>query len=261
MTLKSLSAITSFFFVVKGFKMAEKNSLSCPDLDLPTEADKNSLPEVSVKKRKKKSKNYTQKQVVQVKHKDRRRVARHGFCQIVNQNKFLLVRCGMRVFRIHFLKMIFSEEEMTTLAKALETSPYCWQERDDKRGDRLTLITGTWNARGLFRAGLDPVYKAGLAGKMVEIQQNLNPLLKTLGEKITEIIKWKRPDVFNLLCKYNAMTADFGIFPLFMAPRGQCGLHNDSNDFISVIVGIRTPKKGFLLSFILFLVCEIEIFF
>jgi hypothetical protein len=224
--------------------MVEKNSTSWLEPIHPLEVEKNSPPDEvpsslsnTGKKKRGRSKNYTPKQEVRVKHKDRRRVARHGFCNIINQNKLLLVRCGQRVFRCHMIKSLFSGVEMERLAALMDSCAH-WEERDDVRGDRLTLITGLWNARGLSRSGIDPIHLAGLAGKQEQIKRDLHPLLVTLGEKITRLIQWKRPDIYDLLLKHKATKAEFGLFHLFMAPRGSCGLHKDRNDFLSVVVGV-----------------------
>jgi hypothetical protein len=77
----------------------------------------------------------------------------------------------------------------------------------------------------------------------------LNGLLKRMGQKLTEVIRRKRPDVFQVLSENSLLESDFGIFPLFMSPRGGCGIHNDPNDFLSVVVGVSSPTKAGLIYF------------
>jgi hypothetical protein len=228
------------------------SSPSLLGLDLPQAVEKNSLLEGRKRKRKK-SKNSTPKQEIVIKEKDRR--TRSDCCRIVNRNKLLLARCGKKVFKAHFIKKFYSEIEMDHLLQVMDRSGY-WEDRIDCRGDRQTLITGTWNAQGLSRAGIDPLHPAGKGGQeeLMNGKGELNTLLAALGERLTNLIMVKRPDVYELLLDYKATQADFGIFSLFMAPRGSCGMHNDRNDVLSVVLGIQTPKKGLFLylSFLLF---------
>jgi hypothetical protein len=77
----------------------------------------------------------------------------------------------------------------------------------------------------------------------------LNELLRKMGRKLTEVIKRKRPDVYQVVCENGLLESDFGIFHLFMSPRGGCGIHNDPNDFLSVVVGVSSPSKAGLIFF------------
>jgi hypothetical protein len=83
---------------------------------------------------------------------------------------------------------------------------------------------------------------------------SLNSLLKKLGRSLTPLIERKRPDIYELLLSHNLLESDYGIFNLFMSPRGGCGVHHDPNDFFSVVVGISTPKEsGFFLCFFFYI--------
>jgi hypothetical protein len=81
----------------------------------------------------------------------------------------------------------------------------------------------------------------------------LNELLRKMGRKLTEVIKKKRPDVYQVVCENGLLESDFGIFHLFMSPRGGCGIHNDPNDFLSVVVGVSSPSKAGLIFFFYFI--------
>jgi hypothetical protein len=133
-----------------------------------------------------------------------------------------------------------------------------WEDRVDVRGDRQTLICGTWNAQAHSRAGLDPLHLAGKGGLLDFINPSLEltGLLKSLGKKLSWVVEKKRPDVYETLLEHCAVDADYGIFHLFMAPRGVCDVHNDRNDFLSICLGVKTPKKGYFYSYFFYLIID-----
>jgi hypothetical protein len=79
-------------------------------------------------------------------------------CKIVNSNLFLLIRYKKyheengKTNSCIFIKKFFEPEEINSLNEMMRNTAY-WESREDCRGNRLTSITGHWNARGRFRPG------------------------------------------------------------------------------------------------------------
>jgi hypothetical protein len=101
------------------------------------------------------------------------------------------------------------------------------------------------NSKNSFDPSKDPFHDAGVGGNAeASSTSQLNILLKKLSKKLLSIVEWKRPDVHGILLRYNILDEDFTFCPLFMCPRGACDMHNDPNDFLSIVVGIQNPKLG-----------------
>jgi hypothetical protein len=227
--------------------MEEKISLSPLNPPIPSFNDEHS----SQLKRKKKpnppSLIKTPKVSISLAVKDKKKHAPASEVYIYNKNVFLFISCGIRkkqLLRAHFVKSFFNKEEIEKLHQVLEQRNY-WEPREDCRGSRLTTIMGQWTARGRNRMGADPIHPAGKGGLAEQTSDGeLNLILEKMGRKVTNLVLRKRGDIDATLREYGQMENGFGIFHLFMAPRGYSDMHNDRNDYISVCVGIQTPKKG-----------------
>jgi hypothetical protein len=246
--------------------MAEQQSSPTPgNTCLPQQAEsQDSLGEVSnlpqlKRKRKSKpkgSKYYTKRVKVTINPKNKKDSLVD--CTIVNKNMYLQVQVKSYVdqtspvSQAFFMKKFFPPEDCTLLNDLMMDCDY-WEPRQDCRGNRLTSITGTWNSRGRFRPGKDELFAAGKGGKAELQEKRLHLLLKKMGQSLSPLIERKRPDIFELLQEHKLLNSDFGIFPLFMSPRGGCGIHNDPNDLLSVVVSISTPSQSGFFSFFFFL--------
>jgi hypothetical protein len=205
-----------------------------------------SLDERSSPLKRKKTNINTPKKEVSILRKDRQKRAEEVYTY--NKNVFISIACGKKedpdLFRAHFVKGFFDEKEISALHKELERSNY-WEPREDVRGSRPTTIVGQWTARGRNRQAADPIHPAGRGGLAEQTSNGaLSLLLEKMGRKLSCLVAKKRGDIDGVLREYNLTELGFGFFHLFMAPRGYCEMHNDRNDFISVCVGINTPKKG-----------------
>jgi hypothetical protein len=172
--------------------------------------------------------------------KSNREYAADGDCRFVSSNFYLEVKCICKVFRAHFLKAIFSESDMLELKEAIYSCPSkYWEIKSDKRGYRRFLYSGFWNAQGQKK-----IYGAGKAGKLELDTQTpiLRSILKRLGEKATELVLLKRPDVYISMKEAGKLDNEFGIFHMFMSPAGGAGMHKDNNDYISCIFKIHQEQ-------------------
>jgi hypothetical protein len=188
-----------------------------------------------------KNKTKTPKQELRILLKNQRKSAVEA--AVFRRNVFLHMRVGNSLRRAHFIKSFLNEEDISALHQALEKCNY-WELREDVRGDRPTTVVGEWTGRGRARHKVDPVHPAGVGGKAeLTSDGSLSLILQRIGEKLSSLIELKRPDVAGVLKEYGLEKSLFGFFHLFMAPRGYCCMHRDSNDFISVCVGINTPPN------------------
>ena len=210
---------------------------------LPLESELCSIPEDNGEKKiKKKHKSpfYTPMKKVTLDAVEKEKVA--DVCQAVNRNMFLRVRSASFVYRCHFVKNVFSTQEMENLLNVMKRCDY-WQARDDARGVRETTITGMWAEQG-HSTPVYPLHPAGVGGKSEECMETLNILLRKLAKILEPIIERKRPDVYEVLREHGLLDLGIGMFHLFMSPIGSCRMHKDKNDFLSVVVGITTPAAG-----------------
>jgi hypothetical protein len=221
--------------------MEEKISLSPLNPPIPSSTDEQS----SHLKRKKNSKIKTPRVEVSLAAGEKKERRKEVY--VYNRNVFLFISCGKRkkkLLRAHFIKSFFEEEQISELHQVLEKCNY-WEPREDVRGSRLTSIVGQWTARGRNRLAADPIHPAGKGGVAEQTSDGrLTLILEKMGRQLSLLVARKRGDIDGTLREYGLVENGFGIFHLFMAPRGYCDMHNDSNDYISVCVGINTPKKG-----------------
>jgi hypothetical protein len=162
--------------------------------------------------------------------------------KVYNQNCFLDVDWAGMSHRAHFLKKVFTVDEMNELLRLLLSCPKkYWEKKPDKRGERRYLYTGHWK-----HMNYDTIYPAGKAGKLEVLQPILKDYLEKLGERATEILKLKRPEVFEALESSGFSLQDFGAFHLFMCPAGYSEMHQDTNDFIAFIflINIEASSGG-----------------
>jgi hypothetical protein len=114
------------------------------------------IPGKNEKKKSSRSRTYTPK-VELVVSKRQQKLCMEG-CKIVNSNLFLLIQYKTyheekaKSNSCFFIKNYFGPEEIDSLNRMMTDCAY-WESREDCRGNRLTSITGQWNARGRFRPG------------------------------------------------------------------------------------------------------------
>jgi len=158
--------------------------------------------------------------------------------------EYIEVGKGNQKFKAHYIRGVFAKHEMQELAQALDESKH-WEHRKDKtRGDKDFFITGRWAAQGHARHGIDHDYPAGKAGKSDQTERNnvkINEILARLSVKASMILRKYRLDIFNVV---DGLDSPYGLFHLFMTPRGVSKMHRDKNDLISLMFLMRKSKNG-----------------
>jgi len=157
----------------------------------------------------------------------------------IKKNKFVEIGDEKKA---HFIKCVFSKEEMSALGSALLESNL-WEYREDKnRGSKPFFINGRWTQRGHARYGVDGSYPAGRAGKSDnEANRRVIDLLQPLAVIASQLLQKYRGDIAEVV---GDMDNPYGLFHLFMTPRGVSKMHRDRNDFISFMFLIQSPGEG-----------------
>jgi hypothetical protein len=136
--------------------MAEPQSSPCcselvPSFEAGPQGPLCEVENISKKLKRKRGKYYTPKEEIIINPKNQKDSLLE--CHIVNKNKFLLVQRksfldqSSKASYYFFIKHFFLEQDMRDLDKMMISCDY-WEPRVDVRGNRLTSITGTWNAKG-----------------------------------------------------------------------------------------------------------------
>jgi hypothetical protein len=172
----------------------------------PSSSDEHS----SQLKRKNQSINTPQKKVtVLIKNKQQRRTKVYTY----NRKVFISISSSQKsdpdLYRAHFVKGFFHEEEISTLHNKLEECDY-WEPREDVRGSRLHTIVGEWTAKGRNRQGADPIHPAGKGGKAEQTSNGaLTLILEKMGRKLTELVARKRGDIDATMREYGLTEIGF----------------------------------------------------
>lgn len=155
------------------------------------------------------------------------------------------VRGGNKL--VHFRKAFFTHQSMHALATAL-TKSYHWKfTHDNTRGPKHFFINGVWTQQGHARPGIDVTYPAGKAGKANDLDnQRVCDLLQPLALSASSLLRKHRPD---LACLVEDIKNPYGLFHLFICPRGLSNMHRDRNDLISFMFLIKSPDD----------ICELEL--
>jgi len=119
----------------------------------------------------------------------------------------------------HYIKIVFTPEEMTCLAITLQASEEWEWRHDTGRGSKPFYITGDWTAQGHCRPRIDKTYPAGQAGKTEHRTGiGLTEFLQPYAQTASALLRKHRPDVLPFL--EDLEKNKFGDFHLFMSPQG-----------------------------------------
>jgi hypothetical protein len=157
---------------------------------------------------------------------------------------FLDTDTGQPVGNAVYLKAFFTSEECADFTDHITRDDKMWQYREDhNRGPKDFLITGVWTAQGQVSYGKGKSYAAGVAGKLVASDpalKSFNDPMADWGCRLFALLERFRPDVVSLLSQLPPEEKPIGGFPLFMATRGIALMHRDRNDYLSILVLLKT---------------------
>ena len=116
------------------------------------------------------------------------------------------------------------------------------EDRWEIRGEKTYKMCGLWNELGKIVPERDCIHLCGKGGKH-GVSKELNDQLIDLGNAASDMLRYYRPDVTNVLQRreYPKM---YGLFHIFMCSQGPSILRQDENDFISVLFLIRSAVRG-----------------
>lgn len=187
-----------------------------------------------------------------------RRLQKRVRTQLLPDNPDVSRRCDKRsikflnqsrIFKIGnskaiFISSVFEKSEVEKLCALLDSYDELWEFKKDKtRGPKKYFTTGEWNALGHHLPN-EPAYPAGKAGKMIASNpfkfEELDSKLKEFSTTATKLVCKHRPDIVaGLNCEQY-----YGIFHLFIAPRGESRLHKDKDDKLSFLILLKSDGKG-----------------